>query len=70
LGPALRAGRANVQFKEREDMIDFIINGSYIGKAYGVNGVGQGRMPGFGALLPKKDIALIIDFLRGMAPDA
>ena len=70
LGPALRAGRANVQFKEREDMIEFIINGSYIGKAYGVNGVGQGRMPGFGALLPESDITLIIDFLRGMAPDA
>jgi len=70
LGPALRAGRANVQFREREDMIEFIINGSYIGKAYGVNGVGQGRMPGFGPLLPESDIALIIDFLRGMAPDA
>jgi len=70
LGPALRAGRANVQFKEREDMIQFIVNGSYVGKAYGVNGVGQGRMPGFGAVLPESDIGLIIDLLRGMIPDA
>jgi len=70
LGPALRSGRANVQFKDREDMINFIINGSAIGKPYGVNGVGQGRMPGFGTALPESDVALIIDFLRGMGPDA
>ena len=70
LGPSIRAGRANIQFKEREDMIDFIINGSYIGKPYGVNGVGGGRMPGFGTALPESDIALIVDFLRGLSPDA
>ena len=70
LGPALRSGRANVQFKDREDMINFIINGSAIGKPYGVNGVGQGRMPGFGTALSESDVALIIDFLRGMGPDA
>ena len=51
-------------------MINFIINGSAIGKPYGVNGVGQGRMPGFGTALPESDVALIIDFLRGMGPDA
>ena len=51
-------------------MINFIISGSAIGKPYGVNGVGQGRMPGFGTALPESDIALIIDFLRGMVPDA
>ena len=70
LGPALRAGRANIQFKQREDLIDFIFKGSVNGKAYGVNGVGGGKMPGFGAVLPESDIALIIDYLRGMTPDA
>ena len=70
LGPALRAGRANIQFKQREDLIDFIVKGSVNGKAYGVNGVGGGEMPGFGAVLPESDIALIIDYLRGMKPDA
>ena len=70
LGPALRAGRANIQFKQREDLIDFIVKGSVDGKAYGVNGVGGGKMPGFGAVLPESDIALIIDYLRGMKPDA
>ena len=70
LGPALRAGRANIQFKQREDLIDFIVKGSVNCKAYGVNGVGGGKMPGFGAVLPESDIALIIDYLRGMKPDA
>ena len=70
LGPALRAGRANIQFKQREDLIDFIVKGSVNGKAYGVNGVGGGKTPGFGAVLPESDIALIIDYLRGMKPDA
>ena len=70
LGPALRAGRANIQFKQREDLLDFIVKGSVNGKAYGVNGVGGGKMPGFGAVLPESDIALIIDYLRGMKPDA
>ena len=70
LGPALRSGRANIQFKAREDMVDFIINGSVNGKGYGVNGVGGGKMPGFGAVLPESDIGLIIDYLRGMMPDA
>ena len=51
-------------------MIDFIINGSSIGKPYGVNGVGGGRMPGFGTALPESDIELIVDFLRGLSPDA
>jgi len=27
-------------------------------------------MPGFGAVLPESDIALVIDYLRGMEPDA
>lgn len=70
LGPALRGGRANIQFKSRNDLIDFIINGSVNGKGYGVNGVGGGKMPGFGAVLPQSDIELVIDYLRGMEPDA
>jgi mono/diheme cytochrome c family protein len=70
LGPALRGGRANIQFKNRGDLIDFIINGSVNGNGYGVNGVGGGKMPGFGAVLPESDIALVIDYLRGMEPDA
>jgi mono/diheme cytochrome c family protein len=51
-------------------MIEFIVNGSVNGKGYGVNGVGGGKMPGFGAVLPESDIGLVIDYLRGMMPDA
>ena len=64
MGPALRAGRANIQFKQREDLIDFIVKGSVNGKAYGVNGAGGVVLPGFGAVL-QSDIELIIDYLRG-----
>ena len=59
-----------IQFKQREDFIDWIIKGSVNGKAYGVNGVGGGKMPGYGAVLTQSDIELIIDYLRGMEPDA
>ena len=48
----------------------FIVNGSVNGKGYGVNGVGGGKMPGFGAVLPESDIGLIVDYLRGLMPDA
>ena len=51
-------------------MVDFIIKGSENGKGYGVNGVGGVKMPGFGAVLPESDIGLVIDYLRGMMPDA
>ena len=71
MGPALRAGRVNIQFKQREDFyLTLLLKGSVNGKAYGVNGVGGGKMPGFGAVLPQSDIELIIDYLRGMEPDA
>jgi hypothetical protein len=42
-------------------MIEFIVNGSVNGKGYGVNGVGGGKMPGIGAVLPESDIGLIVD---------
>ena len=35
-----------------------------------VSGVGGGKMPGFGAVLPQSDIELVIDYLRGLTPDA
>ncbi|MDH5372051.1 MAG: c-type cytochrome [Acidimicrobiia bacterium] len=65
LGPALWNGRATVQFLSAEDMIDFIANGSELGKPYGVNGQGRGFMPGFGKVLTQTDLQLIVDYLRG-----
>jgi mono/diheme cytochrome c family protein len=65
LGPALWNGRPTVQFLTDIDMVDFIIKGSESGLPYGVNGVGSGRMPAFGAVLSQADLELIVQYLRG-----
>ncbi len=65
-GPSLRAGRSVVQFPDYEDQVDFIVEGSEDGKQYGVNGVGRGWMPGFGAVLPESDIRAIVSLVRAL----
>lgn len=65
LGPALWNGRSNVQFASADDMVDFIANGSELGRPYGVNGQGRGYMPGFGMTLTRSDLELIVEYLRG-----
>lgn len=69
LGPSLRDGRALTQFLTAEDMYDFIEGGSVSGVGYGVNGVGSGRMPGFGMVLTAEDLELIVRYLRGPTLD-
>ena len=69
LGPSLRDGRALTQFLTTEDMYDFISVGSDSGQGYGVNGVGSGRMPGFGMVLSADDLNLIVRYLRGATLD-
>jgi mono/diheme cytochrome c family protein len=69
LGPSLRDGRANTQFLDAADMVDFLIKGSQNGVAYGVNGIGSGRMPGWGEVLSQEDIELIVQYLRGPTLD-
>lgn len=65
LGPALWNGRPRVQFLNGADMVNFITKGSETGVPYGVNGVGSGRMPGFGPVLSQEDLELIVQYLRG-----
>ena len=65
-GPSLRSGRSLVQFPEFEDQVDFIVKGSENGKQYGVNGVGRGWMPAFGAVLSEADIELIVTLVRAL----
>lgn len=65
-GPALTGGRSVVQFPDPGDHLDFIINGSQNGQAYGVNGMGRGWMPGFGAVLSREDLTLIVTFERAL----
>ncbi|MYB44213.1 MAG: hypothetical protein F4X74_04670 [Acidimicrobiia bacterium] len=69
LGPSLRGGRALTQFLTAEDMYEFISVGSTSGVGYGVNGVGSGRMPGFGMVLSAEDLDLIVQYLRGATLD-
>ncbi len=63
-GPALRDGRSIVQFPNEEDQVTFIVRGSEFGANYGVNGLGSGRMPGFGQILSLEDIELIVAYER------
>lgn len=64
-GPSLQPPRARVQFQTQDEMKAFLLIGSESGVGYGVNGIGRGYMPGFGASLSESDIDLIIDFLWG-----
>ena len=63
-GPALWEGRPNIQFLTPEDLIEFIAEGSIAQAPYGVNGIGSGRMPGFGQILTAEDLDLIATYLR------
>lgn len=63
-GPAVWEGRENLQFLTLESLVEFISKGSVAQAAYGVNGIGTGRMPGFGAVLSEDDIELIATYLR------
>ena len=77
LGPALFEGRVNVQFQlplplgdDTDELVEFIKNGSLAGQGYGVNGVGTGRMPGWGMVLSEENISYIARMLRGLGRDA
>lgn len=65
-GPALRSGRTIVQFPNWLDQVSFIIEGSEFHANYGVNGLGSGRMPGFGMVLSERDIQLIVMYERSL----
>jgi mono/diheme cytochrome c family protein len=65
-GPSLRDGRAELQFPDETAQIAFVTKGSENGKQYGINGIGRGWMPGFGAMLTEEDIMLIVKFERSL----
>ncbi|WKZ82091.1 MAG: cytochrome c [Acidimicrobiia bacterium] len=65
-GPALGGGRSLTQFPVEQDHYDFIVKGSDEAVAYGVNGIGRGWMPGFGAVLSAEDIMLIVRLERAL----
>jgi mono/diheme cytochrome c family protein len=65
-GPALAEGRSLIQFPDPADQVAFIISGSDNAVGYGVNGIGSGRMPGFGRVLSQEQIELIVMYERSM----
>ncbi len=64
LGWNLTGGSTVEHFPNKQDMIDFIKNGTTNGARYGVQGQGSGKMPGFGALLTDEQITAIVDYVR------
>ena len=62
----LTGGSTVRQFPAQEDMIAFIEGGSEVGKRYGAQGQGSGRMPGFGAMLTDEQIQAIVEFVRSL----
>jgi mono/diheme cytochrome c family protein len=63
-GPALWDNRSLVQFPDWHDQVDFVVDGSQQAVQYGVNGIGSGRMPGFGQVLSERQIELIVLYER------
>ncbi|CAB4885503.1 unannotated protein [freshwater metagenome] len=66
LGPNFTGGASNSHFPSEADQIDFIKKGSELGKKYGLQGQGSGRMPGFGNMLTDEQIKAIVEYVRSL----
>ncbi|MEI6497482.1 MAG: cytochrome c [Actinomycetota bacterium] len=66
LGWNLTGGVSATHFPNETDQIAFIKAGSVLGKRYGVQGQGSGRMPGFGALLTDEQIKAVVEYVRSL----
>ena len=66
LGPNLTGGSTVRQFPNISDMMEFIKGGSELGKRYGEQGQGSGRMPAFGHFYTDEQIKLIVEYVRGL----
>lgn len=65
-GPNLTGGSSVRQFPNADDMVAFLKAGSELGRRYGEQGQGSGRMPGFGAIYTDEQIRAIVDYVRGL----
>jgi mono/diheme cytochrome c family protein len=66
MGPNLTGGSAARQFPVAADQSAFICKGSELGKKYGAQGQGSGKMPGFCGLLTQAQIDAIVEYERGL----
>lgn len=66
LGPNLTGGSAVRQFPNQSDMITFLQVGSELGKRYGEQGQGSGRMPAFGQIYTDAQLKSIVEYVRSL----
>jgi mono/diheme cytochrome c family protein len=66
LGPNITGGAESAHFPNRDELVEFITNGSENGVGYGEQGQGSGKMPAFGAMLTDEQISAIVDYVRGL----
>ncbi len=65
-GPNLTGGSSVRQFPNQSDMMNFIKGGSDLGKRYGEQGQGSGRMPAFGQVYTDDQIKSIVEYVRSL----
>jgi mono/diheme cytochrome c family protein len=65
-GPNLTGGSSVRQFPSQSEMVAFISGGSELGKRYGEQGQGSGRMPAFGQVYTDDQLKLIVEYVRGL----
>ena len=66
LGPNLTGGSSTRQFPSQADMVAFLKAGSELGKRYGEQGQGSGRMPAFGQIYTDEQIRQIVEYVRSL----
>jgi mono/diheme cytochrome c family protein len=66
LGPNLTGGSSVRQFASLEEMVTFLKSGSELGKRYGAQGQGSGRMPAFGQIYTDAQIREIVNYVRSL----
>jgi mono/diheme cytochrome c family protein len=66
LGPNLTGGSETRQFPNVTDNQAFICSGSELGKKYGAQGQGSGRMPGYCGLLTEDQRKAVVEYIRGL----
>lgn len=69
LGPGLRGGVSLIRFPLIDDQVEFISEGSKFSTAYGNQGMGTGRMPGFAQMLTAAQILAIVEYERNGLPN-
>lgn len=68
VGFNLRDGASQRRFGEGQEgfdsQLEFVTQGSEENRPYGIGGIGNGRMPGFGQMLPEEYIRMIVEYER------